>query len=105
MASSIAATTIIRSIAFSRATASAICNSSSRFALTAMSLSSCWRLAVAGVGEARASPVMVFAAGLRLVLAERLAQQIVAQRELRFGDIAERQGDLGRRTSRRPRHR
>ncbi len=53
MASSMAAITIPRSIDFSRATASAICNSSSRLALTAIGQSpSFWamRRPFAGIG-------------------------------------------------------
>src|SRR6185503_13641558 len=106
MASSIASMTILRSIAFSRATASAICNSSSRFALTptcaiasASSFSSLSRPEPPGVGRSVARGVAGVV--LRRRVAGRLfgapqcvANKLVGQDQPRFGDQADRQGDL-----------
>src|SRR4051794_41152595 len=76
MASSIAAITIERSIDFSRATASAICSSSSLLALTAMTLVSFGRIEFATGQTLRGEAV--FLCILRRRLLQRLRFRFVA---------------------------
>src|SRR5690349_17186160 len=102
MASSMAAMTMPRSIAFSRATASAICSSSSLLALTAivsLLLRSRGRSAAGWVMSATLVAAVwmligrygCFAllrrAGLRLFLAQGGGDQLVSQHELGFADV------------------
>src|ERR1700720_101827 len=114
MASSIDARTIVRSIDFSRATASTICNSSSRLALTAIIFSfvrpeQLWsRAAGRGfgfvcltLGGLSAVPRLALRSSLRvlerrLLAPERGADEIVGQDEPRLGHRADRQFDLAR---------
>src|SRR5690606_9329731 len=105
MASAIASMTICLSIDFSRATASAICRSSSLFALTAILVSSgistgtCRMLvSVVVIGLVFGSVVFVRAAYLPglltglLVLLQRLVDEIVRQDQPRLGNGVPRYG-------------
>src|SRR5712691_4505043 len=101
MASSMAAITMPRSIAFSRATASAICNSSSRLALTAIGLFS-FMLGDAPVLAGRAPKIFRFTAMLGsgrpfggLAALQRLRHQLVGEHELRLRHVLDRQQDIG----------
>src|SRR6202008_1652771 len=84
MASSIAAITIPRSIDFSRATASAICSSSSLLALTAMVLVSFGRIYVA---PARALG--------GLAPSHRFRNQLIGEDEARIRDLFHHQKRVG----------
>src|SRR5262245_16742725 len=98
--------TMVRSIAFSRATASAICNSSSRFALTAgIEVSSVFAPTPAP-GAAlhssrRRSGTVRFAraagsgATRGLAAPERLGDQRIGQHQPRLRHLADGQRDLG----------
>src|SRR5262245_7330019 len=85
-----AATTIMRSIAFSRATASAICSSSRRFALTAIG-----SLRSSSVGRSAFSVgiVVVVATKLPLLAGKRFSNQSVAEDELGVVNVVERDQD------------
>src|SRR4051794_27127731 len=103
MASAIAAITIDLSIAFSRATASAICKSSSLFALTAIFLVSSRggprpiSIGLFGVfgfdvlvgSRFGAAPLLAFLPD-PLVLPERLTDQVFGEHQPRLGDRLER---------------
>src|SRR5215471_19260757 len=101
MASSMAAITMPRSIAFSRATASAICNSSSRLALTAMGLVS-FVLGDAPV-LAGCVPEIHGSAVARghgcafgfLAALQRLGDQLVGEHKLCFRHLLDRQQNVG----------
>src|SRR4051794_36821776 len=111
MASSIAAMTMPRSIAFSRATASAICSDSSLLALTAivsLLLRSRGRPAAVWVlaGALVASAVLGLFGGIGLVAvaacfaqellpAQRFGDQLVGENELGFADVVHRQQRVG----------
>src|SRR5690606_24669664 len=99
MASSIAAMTMPRSIDFSRATASAICNSSSLLALTAIAEDSSFvRLSGSGLGGLLGllqTPLFLlrlaqFALG-GLLGAQGFAHQFVGENELCFAHVRDRQ--------------
>src|ERR1051326_7310913 len=102
-----AVSTILRSIAFSRATASAICNSSSLLALTvAMSVSLVLRrppyISRRGIEFGFAAlAVAAFAAALFLFAPpQRLGNQRIGQHEPRFGHVVDAQQNVGRLGSR-----
>src|SRR5215470_1303516 len=93
--------TMLRSIAFSRATASAICNSSSRLALTAIGLVS-FMLGDAPVLAGRAPEILGFAVlgGSRrtfgfLAPLQRLGDQLVGEHKLCFRHFFDRQQNVG----------
>src|SRR5215469_8483840 len=98
-----AVSTILRSIAFSRATASAICSSSSLLALTvAMSVSIVLRrapdIARRGIDFCFAAvTVAAFAAAFVLLAPpQRLGNQRIGQHEPRFGHVVDTQQNVGR---------
>src|SRR5690349_13290973 len=95
MASSIAAITILRSIDFSRATASAICNSSSLFALIpacAISPNPPHQLRSVGGIHGR-GPIAVCFPGCLFGTPQCLANEFVGQHEPGFADEPDRQAD------------
>src|SRR5579862_6157499 len=106
MASSIAVMTIDRSIAFSRATASAICSNSSRLALTAIAhspLSNVWRMILLSRSCARGAsvPLHSFQFLRRLGLAlgglfapQGLRHQFVGEHQPCFIHVRDRQQNL-----------
>src|SRR5215472_4300052 len=100
MASSMAAMTIPRSIAFSRATASAICNSSSRLALTAIGLVS-FVLGAMPALAGYAPEIFGFAVLVGrsrtlgfLASLQRLGDQLVGEHKLRLRHLFDRQQDV-----------
>src|SRR5690606_32167755 len=99
MASAIAASTISRSMTFSRATASAICRSSSRFALTAIVVRLRQSKGSRPPRPAILKLFFVFAVlvgGLRLcqlVGAQCVADQVVRQDQFCFRERGERDRD------------
>src|SRR4249920_980609 len=95
MASSIAVMTMPRSIAFSRATASAICNSSSLLALTAIAHSP--PLAAGLCGRCRdclSSRLARFALG-GFLSSQSLGHQSVGEHQLGFTHVLNRNENLG----------
>src|SRR5581483_12046777 len=93
MASSIAAMTILRSMDFSRATASAICNSSSRFALIpACAMRIHPPMQPSSVGGIRGCRLLATILAFALLGApQRLANELVCQNQARLADQPDRQ--------------